>query len=107
MPEQRKLIWKSSNNFGIKSIDQQHESLIAIVNNLFDEALSDSSKKCINKIFISLEEYVSEHFRHEEMLFERYNWYEKDEHKIQHQLLEKKLSAFKEEIFDECSQQQL
>ncbi len=55
---------------GIKSIDRQHESLVALMNNLHAVAARDPSPEEIDEAFHSLKDYAAEHFALEEQLME-------------------------------------
>jgi hemerythrin len=53
---------------GIKSIDRQHESLVALMNNLHAVAARHPKAEEIDEAFRALKDYAAEHFALEEQL---------------------------------------
>jgi len=53
---------------GIKNIDQQHEGLVALVNNLGEVVARNAGPGKVDDAFVKLTDYASEHFSLEENL---------------------------------------
>lgn len=53
---------------GINAIDRQHESLVALMNDLHDAAQRNPQADEVDKAFRALKEYATEHFALEEQL---------------------------------------
>ena len=90
--------WSDKLSVGIESIDSQHKVLVKIISDLFEgfhnSETSDSSIKTVQKLMV----YVDQHFKHEEELFEKYQWEGRFAHKNMHVLLTKKVSALMSEL---------
>ncbi|GAA3931638.1 bacteriohemerythrin [Litoribacillus peritrichatus] len=80
--------WKPEYAVGIKQIDNQHQTLIALINELHDAIESSFTPEKLNSVLQRLFDYTRYHFTTEENLMEA-SGYPSDKlkkHKKQHQL---------------------
>ena len=76
--------WDASFSVGNELIDNDHETLVGIVNKL-DAAVGNShGPDVISEILSELSDYVGYHFEHEEQFMRRHHYPESDEHIQQH-----------------------
>lgn len=83
---------------GINSIDKEHQTIIHIINHLLSQ-INSNNVYDFKRDILGLLEYSEKHFRHEEKLFEEFNYPQKEEHKEQHEIFIKKIHEFKS-LFD-------
>jgi len=95
--------WKETYNIGIKSIDEDHQGMLNLINQLFDAMSHGKAKEILSEIFIELINYIKLHFKREETHFTDTNFPEYLEHKLQHDLFIEKINALKAQ-FDEDNQ---
>lgn len=95
--------WKETYNIGIKSIDEDHQRLLSLINKLFDAMSHGKAKEILAGIFSELINYIKFHFQREESYFEDTNFPEHLEHKLQHDFFIEKINDFKAQ-FDEGNQ---
>jgi hemerythrin len=60
------MSWDDSLNTGIKSVDEQHMKLVETLENFICACEKNHADKDINKTLNFLEDYVVQHFKHEE-----------------------------------------
>ena len=89
------LSWSPAYSVGIKEIDKQHMKLVDLVNELHDGMKSGKGKEVLGKILNELVNYTALHFKHEETLFDKYNYPETVIHKRQHKDLVDQVIAYK------------
>ena len=80
-----KIEWENIHTVNIKSLDEEHRGLVKIINDFF-ETKDDDFKK-ISEILEKLKKYGATHLKHEEELFEEYDYPdpEKTKHIKEHQ----------------------
>ncbi len=79
----RKTTWKSAYEIGVPAIDEQHQSLFAMLDNLTmpDEDIRHA------ELILELGRYIIDHFAYEADLMRRHNYPQQAEHLAQHQQL--------------------
>ena len=87
--------WKPSYSVGNQTLDAQHKVLIDLINNLDKESRREGM---IGQAFEDLDNYVREHFRHEEGLLREANYPDLDSHLRDHAAFEEWLRAVKSEL---------
>tara|TARA_R110002095_G_scaffold14856_11_gene18715 strand:+ start:137 stop:535 length:399 start_codon:yes stop_codon:yes gene_type:complete len=85
--------WKEEYSVGHPLLDQQHQGLIQLINQLTKAA---DSGGMIAYIFDELDHYVKEHFRFEEQLLRQAGYAEFEAHKAQHRAFEQWLRAVRQ-----------
>lgn len=83
---------------GVESIDQQHMGLLKIINQLYDSVLSHQKHWNLEKVLDEAMQYLDEHFRHEEQLFEEQQYPRRAEHHQRHEELRARLVAWRKMI---------
>ena len=76
--------WNDGMSVGVESIDEDHKTLLLLVNEINEAINNDSTHIIIIDIFEKLEKYVKIHFSKEERLLEQCNYGDLEEHKKQH-----------------------
>lgn len=94
------LEWTSDLSVGYSEIDQQHQKLIEIINNLYSAMKVGKGKEASGKILKELVDYTSYHFGTEEKLMEEFNYPEKENHKQVHQALVAKVVDFQNKFLN-------
>lgn len=93
-----KLEWKEEYSVGVKLFDDQHKILLSYLNRIIGIFNDSGSKEDVEKILEDLEQYAMIHFKSEEELFAKYNYYGSEKHNQEHRLYEKKISDFREKF---------
>ena len=88
--------WKDEYSVGIFEIDSQHRKLVDILNRL---NLDISEKKYnIMTVVSELIEYTISHFKFEEALLTKYEYPDREKHKILHESLTRDVLAYQVKI---------
>ncbi len=81
------ITWSRSYSVGVSQMDNEHQRLIDIINNLYAAMRSGRSKDAIGTILDELINYTKTHFTHEEKLMQDSNYAGLDEQKRAHAAL--------------------
>lgn len=92
--------WSEALSVGIQSIDEQHQKLVALINELHAAMLERKAKTVMAHIFDELIEYTKFHFALEEQLFAEHGYPEEHSHVDGHHRLTQKVIELRQE-FDE------
>lgn len=76
--------WNDGMSVGVESIDEDHKTLLLLINEINEAINNGSTHLLIIDIFEKLEKYVKRHFSKEELLLEKCNYGSLEEHKQQH-----------------------
>lgn len=102
------ITWNEDFSVGVKELDEQHQKLIAIINELFTLY---SEKKFnnidVNPIFKELLDYASQHLATEEHYFTLYNYPKKDQHTALHNAYRQKITELQLDYEKENSEKTL
>lgn len=90
--------WSEDLSVGIRTIDEQHKRLIAMINELNEAMAQGKGKNVIGPILTRLANYAVEHFGTEEKLFETYGYPERDSHIAVHKAFVEKVSSFQSDF---------
>jgi len=63
------MVWNDKLSVGVAVIDEEHEKLISMINELHDAIQGGHGKDSLGKILDGLIVYTATHFAHEEKLF--------------------------------------
>jgi hemerythrin-like metal-binding protein len=88
------LLWDDSLRINIKEIDNQHENLFSVINQLHDSLKYDNDDKEPKSVLNSLLEFIMLHYATEEQWMKKYNYPEYKVHKDQHQIYVSKIKEF-------------
>ena len=99
--------WRDTFNLEIEVIDDEHQKMVEIMNNLSANFANKDKAEIINSHIKELYNYADIHFKREEVYFEKYNYPETGEHKKLHKIfmnkvkkLEKDFSEGKVKLFE-------
>lgn len=92
--------WDNSLSVGVKIIDDQHRKLIDMINDLDASVNQAWEEEAINETLTGLFEYVQEHFKTEEDLFDEHGYAGGEAHKKEHKAFVGKLLDFHRRIED-------
>ena len=79
--------WRQEFSIGIASVDQEHESLIAQINQLYEQLGLPLDTSSIEAMLDDLEAEISAHFALEELLMQEADFAEYADHKQDHERL--------------------
>lgn len=92
------IVWRSSYELGFKEIDEQHQRLIEIINELYEAQQQGTGRTLVRDSIVKLIEYSVYHFDNEQKLFEQYSYPAADEHIKEHKGFIEKAESLKTEI---------
>lgn len=87
--------WNEMFSVNVESIDSQHKVLINYVNQLHDAMMEGKAQAEVAPILDGLVSYTASHFKHEEDMFQQYNYSDTQEHKKIHAELVAQVLEFK------------
>ena len=76
--------WDEKLSVGVRSIDDQHNKLVTLLNQLHDGMMAGKGKEVVGPVLMGLIDYTATHFKHEEDLFTRTGYPETEAHKREH-----------------------
>ena len=79
------LKWKPENELGIPGIDRQHKILVGLINDVMVLKEDPTNMDRVNGLFDRLVFYAREHFMHEEILMEMFDYEGLVPHRKAHQ----------------------
>lgn len=79
--------WSDALVLGIRTIDEQHQELVAIINRLNEAMLARQSREVLGSVFDRLLQYVQFHFEEEELLFKKLGYSDGPGHVAHHEEL--------------------
>jgi len=88
------LTWNDTYSVGVKTIDQQHSGLFAIVNELHAAMMNRQAKNVMGALLDKLVKYTQEHFAYEERMMDSSKFPGSETHKAHHVELTKQVVEF-------------
>jgi hemerythrin len=88
--------WDDSLSVNVAEIDQQHQKLILMINELHGAMKLGKGKDVLGKIVNGLIGYTTIHFKTEEDYFRQFGYPQADSHKKEHIVFVGKVSEFKD-----------
>ena len=92
--------WTEELSIGIGSVDDQHKTLVAILNSLHDGMIDRTADEHLSRLLAELTEYTVEHFAYEESLMDKFDYDDTDLHKLEHKRLVKDVENFNRRFND-------
>ena len=92
------VVWSDRLTVGIKMIDEQHMTLIDLINQLSDAMYSGRGRNMLNKALTVLETYAIHHFDTEEKLMATHKYGESEAHKNEHGLFTETVKRFRYQL---------
>ena len=93
--------WSDKYSVGCEKIDEQHKRLFDLINKLYQAFVEANAKKVITQIIEEMAKYAIYHFSTEEELFDKYDYYDKEKHKSEHELFIDKVIEFAQKLKNE------
>lgn len=87
--------WNDKMTVNSKEIDQQHQQLINMLNELFQAFLDKDHKEKIGSIIDKMTDYAVYHFKTEEDYFRAFKYEEKARHEMEHEDFRDKVNEFR------------
>jgi len=76
--------WNDSLSVNVAELDQQHQELITMINDLNDAILKRKGSDTLDKILEGLVDYAEKHFKTEERYFAQFGYPDADSHREDH-----------------------
>lgn len=90
--------WSEEFELGVEEIDEQHRTMVALVNKLYRAIALESSRNQVHGLLCDLIEATQEHFAAEERIMLEAGFPDYGQHKAQHDRLLAELTAFEKEM---------
>ena len=79
------IVWSKEFETQVEVIDEQHQRLISIINDLTAAIQEGYEQKAIGDLLRALSDYTEYHFETEEWYFEVFKYDESEAHQLEHQ----------------------
>lgn len=90
--------WDNGYSVGVADIDQQHQQLMNLVNDLNEAMVQGKGRQVVGGILDKLISYTAGHFAAEERLMQQHDYPEYAEHKAKHAKMVAKVKALKQDV---------
>ena len=77
--------WKNEYSVGIGKFDEQHKSLVGLLNEIYDAMNEGKGKERLGSVLSDLVQYTKTHFASEEALMKLYDYPDHAAHKQKHE----------------------
>jgi hemerythrin len=77
--------WKPEYSVNIREIDQQHQKLVAMLNELHEAMAKGEGREALGPVLKELADYTRTHFANEERLLKRHGYPDYEVHKKKHE----------------------
>jgi hemerythrin-like metal-binding protein len=91
------ITWNASLILGLPSLDEQHQQLVRLLNELHDDMIARQAHTTLGSLLDALFDYTEFHFSYEESLLARHGYRAFNEHRALHEALRQKVNAFREQ----------
>ncbi|MES9992773.1 MAG: bacteriohemerythrin [Candidatus Thiodiazotropha sp.] len=81
------VTWSDDFNINVKEIDEQHQKMLDIVNNLHIAVEAEKEKEILNDLLTELYQHTQLHFSTEEELMNKYDYPGFEQHLHEHKVL--------------------
>lgn len=92
------LVWDTKYSVRIRKLDEQHQTLFALLNALYDGMQEELGRDIIGAALGTLVDYVAYHFNFEEMLFGQHGYAAAEHHITGHAVLMERLNTMKQKF---------
>ncbi len=92
------LKWDENLMLGIKEIDEQHKTLVGMINDLHDAMSAGKGRIIMGDIINKLLEYTRVHFKYEETMIEKHKYTDLLNHKKEHNSFIIQINNFKNDF---------
>ena len=87
------LVWSEGYSVGVRRIDADHVTLLALLNQLHINLAEEKSQQALGPVLAALINYADNHFRFEERLMERFSYPDQEGHRATHDAFRGKVEA--------------
>jgi hemerythrin-like metal-binding protein len=94
------IVWDDSLDLHIDMINEEHKTLISLMNKLYEQNSDDVPKEVVKATLSELAAYASKHFSDEEDYMASIKYHDLEVHRSIHQRLLNRISAFSLEYAD-------
>ncbi len=81
------VAWTERMSVGVGQLDDEHKTLIAMANRLFEAAQAGQARSTLGPILEELSAYTRTHFAHEEAILSEFGYPELEHHRREHEQL--------------------
>ncbi len=92
-----KIKWSAEYSVGVAKIDEQHQELFNLLNDLQESLTRGWNQEKVREIFDLLEEHTLAHFSEEEKIMTLFNYSDQDNHVLHHRDLIEELDYLKKQ----------
>ncbi len=96
----RNLEWNEGMSVGVEAIDNDHKTLLSLINEVNEAINSSSTDAIVEDIFKRLEDYTKQHFAREELLMRQCRYNDLEDHKKQHQRFINKIPELRNHLLN-------
>ena len=90
--------WQASFNLNVSELDQQHQVLVNVINELHDAMHAGRDNDVLGSMLSKIGSFAAMHFAKEENYFDTFGYPEREKHKQEHIDFEHKLSDFEDDF---------
>jgi hemerythrin-like metal-binding protein len=94
------FLWDPKYILNIPEIDEEHQKLFALFNELYDAMQDGHGNEVIDKVITRVLDYTDYHFAHEELLFRTYGYTDEAAHRAEHAQLRQQATALAQKLRD-------
>lgn len=98
------IVWDDSLNLNIDLIDEEHKTLISLMNKLHKQYHDGNPQETVRATFSELTEYATKHFKDEEDYMASIKFSDLDAHRAIHKRLLDRLNTYSQEFDDSNGQ---
>ncbi len=88
------VVWSPKYRLGIKVVDDQHRSIVDLINRLHDSLKAGDAKRDMDEILRRMRDYALLHFAMEEKYMEELGYRGLEEHRAEHDIFRRKIPEF-------------
>ncbi|MES0491068.1 MAG: bacteriohemerythrin [Leptospirales bacterium] len=92
------LTWKNSYSVKVKSFDDAHKDLIALINEIHENMQSEKKMEVVASVLDQLSNYTEKHFSEEEELMKKNEFPYYDDHAAEHSKFIKEINRLREKF---------
>ncbi|HCX99536.1 MAG TPA: hypothetical protein DG754_05285 [Bacteroidales bacterium] len=92
------IVWQSKYETGVMSIDNDHRSLVSMIENLYSAISKGEGKSVIDDIVKGLSEYAIVHFNREEILMASIGFEGLEKHRKTHEGFAHRVNSFQQTL---------
>jgi len=98
--------WDKTMSVGVRKLDEQHKSLIALINEAY-EAIQKHDEHVITGLIDKMRKYANMHFTTEEGYMKKHGFPEIENHKFKHAKFNSAVDEFKKKQFEKTNLSQI